>query len=245
MQSLLTSPVSGDVVASVRLSKVKSSFVLTSNLSKCQSFGKLACFTTGSERPICKMSILCLTRQWLHILITLFWYFHSCQLPKASTIIVSFQRIGIISLQRVPFNLISTLLLKAIYRILQPKLIDTAHARLLLNTTVLHPDIILRSAERPIFFINGSRSHLWGWSALYVVCQKEHRRTLHLLIWIIDIDYFDVPMVYLSWCLHVNVHFYLGPKLIRYLNFKIKMFINYNYIIFKMHMSISSQYRIF
>ena len=223
MRSLLASPLSSDVVASVRVSKVESSFVLTSNLSKCQSFGKLACFTAGSERPIRKMSILRLTRQWLYILITLFWYFYSCQLPKPSTIIVSFQRIGIISLQRVPFNLISTLLLKAVDRILQPKLIDTAHACFLLNTTILHHDIILRRAE-PMFLINGSRSHLRGRRALYVVCHKEHRCTLHLLIWIIDVDYFDMPMVYLSWCLHVNVHFYLGPKLIRYLNFKIKRF---------------------
>ena len=222
MQSLLASPLSSDVVAFVRLSKVESSFVLTSNLSKCQSFGKLACFTASSERPICKMSILCFTRQWLYILMTLFWYFHSCQLPKATTIIVSFQRIGIIGLQRVPFNLISTLLLKAIHRIVQPKLIDTANARFLLNATVLHHDIILRCAERPMFLINGSHSHLRGWRALYVVCQKEHRCTLHLFIWVIDVDYFDMPMVYLGWCLHVNVHFYLGPKLIQYLNFKIK-----------------------
>lgn len=221
MRSLLASPLSS--VASVRVSKVESSFVLTSNLSKCQSFGKLACFTAGSERPIRKMSILRLTRQWLYILITLFWYFYSCQLPKPSTIIVSFQRIGIISLQRVPFNLISTLLLKAVDRILQPKLIDTAHACFLLNTTILHHDIILRRAE-PMFLINGSRSHLRGRRALHVICHKEHRCTLHLLIWIIDVDYFDMPMVYLSWCLHVNVHFYLGPKLIRYLNFKIKRF---------------------
>ena len=63
MRSLLASPLSSDVVASVRVSKVESSFVLTSNLSKCQSFGKLACFTAGSERPIGKMSILRLTRQ--------------------------------------------------------------------------------------------------------------------------------------------------------------------------------------
>ena len=69
MWSLLASPLSSDVVASVRVSKVESSFhilllfVLTSNLSKCQSFGKLACSTAGSERPIRKMSILCLARQ--------------------------------------------------------------------------------------------------------------------------------------------------------------------------------------
>jgi len=182
MQSLLASLFSSDGVASVRLSKVESSFVLTSDLSKCQSFGKLACFTAGSERSICKMSILCLTGQRLYILITLFWYFYSCQLPKPSTIIVSAQRIGIISLQRVPFNLISALLLKAIYRILQPKLIDTAHTRFLLNTTILHHDIILWSAERPMFLINGSWSYLRAWRALYVVCQEEHRSTLHLLI---------------------------------------------------------------
>ena len=180
MRSLLASPLSSDVVASVRVSKVESSFVLTSTLSKRQSFGKLACSTAGSERPIRKMSILRLTRQRLYILITLFWYSYSCQLPKP-TIIVPLQRIGIISLQRVPVNLISTLLLKAVDRILQPKLIDIAHACFLLNTTILHHDIILRRAK-PLFLINGSRSHLRGRRALHIVSHKEHRCALHLLV---------------------------------------------------------------